>query len=47
MAKLEDDIVSLLEETEVLPKMVDQLERETREAELAELKRLQAKYPNS
>jgi hypothetical protein len=46
MAKLEDDIVSLLEETEVLPKMAKDLERETRTSELAELKRLREKYPN-
>jgi len=46
MAKLEDDIVSLLEETDMLPKMVARLERETRASELAELKRLREKYPN-
>jgi len=44
MAKLENEIVDVLEETEVLPKLTKRLAEETRHSELLELKRLQEKY---
>jgi predicted RNA-binding Zn-ribbon protein involved in translation (DUF1610 family) len=44
MAKLENEIVDVLDETEILPKLEKRLADETRRDELAELKRLREKY---
>jgi hypothetical protein len=44
MAKLEDEIVKIIDESGALPKLEKQLDEETRRTEMAELFRLQAKY---